>query len=164
MGLFDFIKRRKKLEPKIYSLTQPGLDNLVAEVCSSLKMQFFLLEKVQRSIPPLLVKEGDGSPIIDRWLAGYLSGFYDAFGRLRGYEFELNALELIFSVFYCEDDAAVAIDEYHIARTSLEHDKEAAQLFGYDEFEKGMLAGGNNVFDWVNKRIQTPLGLYNRYA
>ncbi|MDE1169194.1 MAG: hypothetical protein PW845_28360 [Pseudomonas sp.] len=93
-----------------------------------------------------------------------MSGFYDAFSQHRGYRFEDNALELIYSVFYGETAAAAALNEYHMARLTLSSDREAAYLFGYDEFEQGMLAGGNNFMSWLRKDIKHPLDIYHRYS
>jgi hypothetical protein len=165
MGLFGFLKKRSQPIQKTYPLSQPGVMDLVTEVCSILKMQFSLLNQLERGIPQLVKNNGSNNkPIVELWLLGYLSGFYDAFSQFRECEFELNALELIYSVFYGEKDAAAAIHEYHIARITLGSDREAALLFGYDEFEEGMLAGGNNVFDWASRRIESPLGIYKRYS
>lgn len=165
MGLFSFLKKRSKPAAKTYPLTQSEVMDVVTDVCSMLKMQFDLLDKCGTAAPSLVTTiHGDKQPVVDRWLTGYLSGFYDAFSQYRGQRFELNALELIFSVLYDEDDAAAAIQEYHVARMTLRSDREAALLFGYEEFEDGMLAGGNNVFDWANKKIEYPLEIYKKYS
>lgn len=67
-------------------------------------------------------------------------------------------------MLYNEHDAESAIREYHIARMSLESDRAAAILFGYDEFEEGMLAGGNEVYDWANNLTDPPFKLYKKYS
>ena len=165
MGFFSFLKKGKKVEPKTYPLARPEIMDLVTDVYSTLRVQFNFLENCENGIPPIVQKRtSDGHPIVDRWLSGYLAGFYDAFSQHRGYAFEHNAVELIYSVFYGEEDAAAAIQEYHIARMTLASDKEAAYMFGYDEFEEGMLAGVNNFMDWLHKEIKYPLDIYKKYS
>lgn len=165
MGFFRFFNKRKKVEAKTYPLAGPEIMDLVSDVCSTLKIQFNFLENCESGIPPIVQERtSDGLPLVDRWLSGYLSGFYDAFSQHRGYTFELNALELIYSVFYGEEDAAAAVHEYHMARIALASDKETAYNFGFDEFEEGMLAGGNNFFDWLHKEIKYPLDIYKKYS
>ncbi|WP_235374470.1 hypothetical protein [Pseudomonas fluorescens] len=165
MDFFRFLKKRKKVEPKRYDLAGPEVTDLVTDVCSTLRMQFNFLENSVSGVPPIVQERTkDGHPIVDRWLSGYLSGFYDAFSQHRGYAFEFNALELIYCVFYGEEDAAAAVHEYHMARKSLASDKEAAYLFGFDEFEEGMMAGGNNFVAWLQKEIKYPLGIYKKYS
>ncbi|BBT40720.1 hypothetical protein [Pseudomonas putida] len=165
MGLLNFLKKRKQPEQKSYPLTKPEVMDLVTDVCSALGLQYRMLENCGIGAPPLFKKNSDNDEAaIDLWLAGYISGFYDASSQCRGVSFELNALELIFSVLYNEHDAEFAIREYHIARMSLESDRAAAVLFGYDEFEEGMLAGGNEVYDWANNLTDPPFKLYKKYS
>lgn len=164
MGLWSFLKKRKQPELKTYPLTRPEVMDLVTDVCSALGLQYRKLENCEAGIPPLIEKNGeDNEAIVDLWLMGYISGFYDATSQYRGVSFELNALELILSVLYNERDAGAAIREYHIVRMTLGSDRETALLFGYDEFEEGMLAGGNEVFDWANKISEPPFMLYKKY-
>lgn len=163
MGIFSFINKRRKPTPKSYPLAGPEVMDLVTDVCSALQVQYQFLKNGEHGVPPL-VTQSDGTGVVDLWLAGYLCGFYDASSQYRGLAFELNALELIFSVLYNEEDAAGAIKEYHVARLTLDSNPQAAILFGYDEFEKGMLSGGNDVFDWANKKIECALSLYKRYS
>lgn len=165
MGLLSFLKIRKQPAPKSYPLTRPEVMDLVTDVCSALGLQYRKLESCEAGVPPLVEKSGEnGEAVVDLWLVGYVSGFYDATSQYRGVSFELNALELILSVLYNERDADAAIREYHIARMTLGSDRETALLFGYDEFEEGMLAGGNEVFDWANKLAEPPFTLYKRYS
>ena len=165
MGLMSFFKRRSEPAPKVYPVSSPAVTDLVADVCSALKAQYQLLcGGEDRGNPPLVHWTNDGKPIIDLWLMGYISGFYDAASQSRGCPFELNALELIFCVFYGEEDARAAVAQYHVVRMALKSDSEAAKLFGFDEFEEGMLSGGNELFEWLSKKIQCPLKVYKRYS
>lgn len=115
--------------------------------------------------PPIVRgRNRDKQAIVDLWLAGYISGYCDAFSQLCGRKFDINVLYIIYAAFYEKADAVEAIHTYHIARLTLASDKEAAHILGFDEFEEGMLAGGNNVMDWHHKEIERPLGIYKKYS
>lgn len=165
MALFDFFKKKKtqEKEPKRYPIT-PEMTDGVSFVYSLIKDQFFLIEKSGVKTPPLLYKGDNGDYEINQWLAGYISGFYDAFLQSKNQKYDPNALELIFSVLYGEEVAEEGIKQCIVAMMTLGDKSDNLFKVAFEEFDDGLYAGGNNFFDWKDKKIIAPLGIYNKYA
>lgn len=164
MGLFDFFRKKvnSNPQPKRYPISTGTTDG-VYFVCSLIKDQFALLEMAAKHIPPILYKERNQEPQINQWLAGYIFGFYDAFLQSRNEAYDPNALELIFSVFWGEEDAEESIKQCIIARLTLDDVNDNLFKIAFEEFETALYIGGNNFIDWKLKKINAPLGIYKKY-
>ncbi|TKK39927.1 hypothetical protein PflCFBP13517_18185 [Pseudomonas fluorescens] len=154
MGFFDFFKSRKA--DKRYEFSDSTSGDRVSAVCGAMRAQFQLLN----GAPPLVQNE----VVVDLWLLGYLSGFYDAHCQYSSGTFEDSALELVYSVFYGEAAAEIAIREHFVVCIALQDSAETAHLFGLGEFREGQMVGGNNLMDWMHKRIAAPYDLYRKYS
>ena len=161
MSLFSFFRKKPKPQ-KQYPMTSKMLDSATF-ICLLIKDQFLLLEQSGGQIPSIFYKT-QKTLELNQWLAGYIIGLYDAHMQLSKQQFEPNALELIFSVFYGEKSAEACVKQCFIALLTLDDEGENYFKITYGELNAARLIGGGEMFSWEDKEITCPLGIYKKYS